>query len=51
MDKETGKRITGHVPDAMYNQYNQASLDQLRGAIKKVQNYVDSTADFWFLER
>ena len=23
VDKETGKKITGHVTDAMYNQYNQ----------------------------
>jgi integrase len=41
VDKETGKKITGHVTDAMYNQYNQASLNQLRGAMQKVQSYVD----------
>jgi integrase len=30
VDKETGKRITGHVTDTLYNRYNQVSVEQLR---------------------
>lgn len=43
--KETGKRITGHQNDALYHQYNQVELDELRDAVKKVYSHLEDRQD------
>ena len=40
--QEMAKRITGHRTDTIFNQYNQVSLDQLRGAVRRVEKHVDA---------
>jgi len=44
VDKETGKKITGHRTDSIYNNYNQVSLDAVRLAVKRAEEYVEMTA-------
>jgi integrase len=44
VDKETGKKITGHRTDSIYNNYNQVTLDAVRLAVKRAEEYVEMTA-------
>lgn len=41
VDKETGKKITGHLTDSIYHAYNQHDMNSLRTAVKKVEEYLE----------
>ena len=43
VDKETGKKITGHKTDSVYNNYNQHTVESLRVAVRKVEEYLEIT--------
>jgi len=44
VDKETGKKITGHLTDRVYHNYNQHTVDNLRSAIKSVEDYLEKSS-------
>jgi integrase len=41
VDKETGKKITGHLTDSVYHAYNQHDMNSLRSAVKRVEEYLE----------
>lgn len=43
VNKETGKKITGHQTDSIYHAYNQTTLEDLRLAVKRAEEYVETT--------
>ena len=45
VDKETGKRITGHRTDSIYHNYNQHTVESVRLAVKKVEEYLEKTLE------
>ena len=45
VDKETGKKITGHKTDTIYNNYNQHSIESVRNAVKQVEAYLDKDSE------
>ena len=43
VDNETGKRITGHLTDGIYHNYNQHTVESIRLAVKRVEEYLETT--------